>query len=158
MSNPDWNCPLFVLIIRFFHLCTNLSINWCKSLFFQLFIKWNTSRLFGKTVHLSKALHLQESCHQPSISSSIHDHLLHEQLRSTYLQNWYPSFFLVVSLHHRECSKFINRLQNHKNNCCAVIYKYFDEANKEKEPVIKQYKPNKKDSVLESFFRVFFGS
>lgn len=67
----------------------------------------------------------------------------------------------MVSLHHRECSKFINRLQNHKNNCCAVIYKYFDEANKEKEPVIKQYKPNKKDSVLESFFRVLnsiFGS
>lgn len=43
-----------------------------------------------------------------------------------------------IEEHHRECSKFINHLQNHKNYCCAVIYKYFDEANKEKEPVIKQ--------------------
>ena len=43
---------------------------------------------------------------------------------------FYPSSFLVVSLHHRECFKFINHLQNHKNYCCAVIYKYFDEANK----------------------------
>lgn len=71
----------------------------------------------------------------------------------------------MVSLHHRECFKFINHLQNHKNYCCAVIYKYFDEANKEKEPVIKQYKPNKKGFrfgiLFSGLFRVLnsiFGS
>ena len=41
----------------------------------------------------SKAQLLQKSCHQPSISSR-----LHVQLRSTYLQNIYPSFFLVISM------------------------------------------------------------
>lgn len=40
--------------------------------------------------------------------------------------------------HNQECSAIIESLHKYDNYDCAVIYKYFDEANKEKEPVIKQ--------------------
>ena len=40
--------------------------------------------------------------------------------------------------HNQECSAIIESLQKYDDYDCAVIYKYFDEANKEKEPVIKQ--------------------
>lgn len=40
--------------------------------------------------------------------------------------------------HNQECSLIIEKLLKYDNYDCAVIYKYFDEANKEKEPVIKQ--------------------
>ena len=40
--------------------------------------------------------------------------------------------------HDQECSAIIENLQKYDDYDCAVIYKYFDEANKEKEPVIKQ--------------------
>lgn len=40
--------------------------------------------------------------------------------------------------HNKECSIIIENLHKHDDYDCAVIYKYFDEANKEKEPVIKQ--------------------
>lgn len=40
--------------------------------------------------------------------------------------------------HNQECSAIIESLHKYDNYDCAVIYKYFDEANKKKEPVIKQ--------------------
>ena len=40
--------------------------------------------------------------------------------------------------HNQECSTIIESLHKYDDYDCAVIYKYFDEANKEKEPVIKQ--------------------
>ena len=40
--------------------------------------------------------------------------------------------------HNQECSAIIESLQKYDDYDCAVIYKYFDEANKEREPVIKQ--------------------
>lgn len=40
--------------------------------------------------------------------------------------------------HNKECSTIIENLHKYDDYDCAVIYKYFDEANKEKEPVIKQ--------------------
>lgn len=43
-----------------------------------------------------------------------------------------------IEQHNIECSKIIANLYKYDNYNCAVIYKYFDEANKEKEPVIKQ--------------------
>lgn len=43
-----------------------------------------------------------------------------------------------IEQHNQECSAIIEKLHKYDNYECAVIYKYFDEANKEKEPVIKQ--------------------
>lgn len=43
-----------------------------------------------------------------------------------------------IEQHNQECSAIIEKLHKYYNYECAVIYKYFDEANKEKEPVIKQ--------------------
>lgn len=40
--------------------------------------------------------------------------------------------------HNQECSTIIESLHKYDDYDCAVIYKYFDEANKEKGPVIKQ--------------------
>lgn len=40
--------------------------------------------------------------------------------------------------HNQECFSIIESLHKYDDYDCAVIYKYFDEANKEKEPVIKQ--------------------
>ena len=40
--------------------------------------------------------------------------------------------------HNQECSSIIENLHKYDDYDCAVIYKYFDKANKEKEPVIKQ--------------------
>lgn len=43
-----------------------------------------------------------------------------------------------IEQHNKECSTIINNLHKHDNHGCAVIYKHFDKANKEKEPIIKQ--------------------
>lgn len=43
-----------------------------------------------------------------------------------------------IEQRNKECSKIIESLHKYNDYDCAVIYKYFDEANKEKEPVIKQ--------------------
>lgn len=43
-----------------------------------------------------------------------------------------------IEQHNQECSLIIEKLHKYDDYDCAVIYKYFDEANKEKEPVIKQ--------------------
>lgn len=43
-----------------------------------------------------------------------------------------------IEKHNQECSAIIESLHKYDDYDCAVIYKYFDEANKEKEPVIKQ--------------------
>ena len=43
-----------------------------------------------------------------------------------------------IEQHNQECSAIIESLHKYDDYDCAVIYKYFDEANKEKEPVIKQ--------------------
>lgn len=43
-----------------------------------------------------------------------------------------------IEQHNKECSTIIEKLHKYDNHDCAVIYKYFDESNKEKEPVIKQ--------------------
>lgn len=43
-----------------------------------------------------------------------------------------------IEQHNKECSKIIESLHKYNDYDCAAIYKYFDEANKEKEPVIKQ--------------------
>ena len=40
--------------------------------------------------------------------------------------------------HNWECFSIIENLHKYDDYDCAVIYKYFDIANKEKEPVIKQ--------------------
>lgn len=43
-----------------------------------------------------------------------------------------------IEQHNQECSLIIEKLLKYDNYDCAVIYKYFDEVSKEKEPVIKQ--------------------
>lgn len=43
-----------------------------------------------------------------------------------------------IEQHNQECYLIIEKLLKYDNYDCAVIYKYFDEASKEKEPVIKQ--------------------
>jgi len=43
-----------------------------------------------------------------------------------------------IEQHNQECSTIIEKLHKYDDYDCAVIYKYFDKANKEKEPVIKQ--------------------
>lgn len=43
-----------------------------------------------------------------------------------------------IEQHNQECSLIIEKLLKYDNYDCAVIYRYFDEASKEKEPVIKQ--------------------
>ena len=43
-----------------------------------------------------------------------------------------------IEQHNQECFSIIESLHKYDDYDCAVIYKYFDEANKEKEPVIKQ--------------------
>ena len=43
-----------------------------------------------------------------------------------------------IEQYNQECSAIIESLHKYDDYDCAVIYKYFDEANKEKEPVIKQ--------------------
>lgn len=43
-----------------------------------------------------------------------------------------------IEQHNQEYSLIIEKLLKYDNYDCAVIFKYFDEANKEKEPVIKQ--------------------
>ena len=43
-----------------------------------------------------------------------------------------------IEQHNQECSTIIENLHKYNDHDCAVIYKYFDEASKEKEPVIKQ--------------------
>ena len=45
---------------------------------------------------------------------------------------------LEIEQHNQECSTIIENLHKYDDYDCAVIYKYFDEASKEKEPVIKQ--------------------
>lgn len=45
---------------------------------------------------------------------------------------------LEIEQHNQECSAIIESLHKYDDYDCAVIYKYFDEANKEKKPVIKQ--------------------
>ena len=41
-------------------------------------------------------------------------------------------------IHNHEIDKILNRLRCYQDFECAAIFKNFDEANKEKEPVIKQ--------------------
>lgn len=41
-------------------------------------------------------------------------------------------------IHNHEIDKILNRLRYYQDFECAAIFKNFDEANKEKEPVIKQ--------------------
>lgn len=41
-------------------------------------------------------------------------------------------------IHNHEIDKILNRLRYYQDFDCAAIFKNFDEANKEKEPVIKQ--------------------
>lgn len=41
-------------------------------------------------------------------------------------------------VHNHEIDKILNRLRYYQDFECAAIFKNFDEANKEKEPVIKQ--------------------
>lgn len=43
-----------------------------------------------------------------------------------------------IEQHNQECFSIIESLHKYDDYDCAVIYKYFDEANKEREPVIKQ--------------------
>mgnify|MGYP004514548837 FL=1 len=43
-----------------------------------------------------------------------------------------------IEQHNKECSAILEILHKHDDYDCAVIYKYFDKSNKEKEPVIKQ--------------------
>ena len=43
-----------------------------------------------------------------------------------------------IEQHNQECSTIIETLRKLDNYDCAIIYKHFDKANKEKEPIIKQ--------------------
>ena len=43
-----------------------------------------------------------------------------------------------IEQHNQECSTIIKKLHKYDDYDCAVIYKYFDKSNIEKEPVIKQ--------------------
>lgn len=45
-----------------------------------------------------------------------------------------------IEMHNQEINSIIGSLQKYDNYDCAIIYKYFDQANKDKKPIIKQCK------------------
>lgn len=52
-------------------------------------------------------------------------------------------------IHNKETQKILEGLLKYPNYDCAAIIKYFDEANKDKEPVIKQCGLHSCDEMIE---------
>lgn len=52
-------------------------------------------------------------------------------------------------LHNQENRDLLSKLSNYPDYDCAAIIKYFDEANKDKEPIIKSCKLHNCDEMIE---------
>ena len=52
-------------------------------------------------------------------------------------------------VHNQETQDILSRLSNYPNYDCAAIIKYFDEANKDKEPIIKSCNLHNCDEMIE---------
>lgn len=52
-------------------------------------------------------------------------------------------------IHNRETQDILSKLSNYPNYDCAAIIKYFDEANKDKEPIIKSCNLHNCDEMIE---------
>lgn len=52
-------------------------------------------------------------------------------------------------IHNKETQEILEGLLKYPNYDCAAIIKYFDEVNKDKEPIIKQCKLHSCDEVIE---------
>ena len=52
-------------------------------------------------------------------------------------------------IHNRETQDILSKLSNYQNYDCAAIIKYFDEANKDKEPIIKSCNLHNCDEMIE---------
>lgn len=51
--------------------------------------------------------------------------------------------------HNQEIQKILQKLQDYPDYDCAAIIKYFDEANKDKEPIIKSCNLHNCDEMIE---------
>ena len=51
--------------------------------------------------------------------------------------------------HNQENQDILSKLSNYPNYDCAAIIKYFDEANKDKEPIIKSCNLHNCDEMIE---------
>lgn len=51
-------------------------------------------------------------------------------------------------IHNRETQDILSKLSNYPNYDCAAIIKYFDEANKDKEPIIKSCSLHNCDEMI----------
>lgn len=51
--------------------------------------------------------------------------------------------------HNQENQDLLSKLSNYPNYDCAAIIKYFDDANKDKEPIIKSCKLHNCDEMIE---------
>lgn len=54
-----------------------------------------------------------------------------------------------VQEHNQEIKDISDKLQNYQDYDCAAIIKYFDEANKDKEPIIKSCNLHNCDEMIE---------
>lgn len=54
-----------------------------------------------------------------------------------------------VEQHNKECSAIIESLHKYDDYDCAAIIKYFDEANKDREPIIKSCNLHNCDEMIE---------
>lgn len=54
-----------------------------------------------------------------------------------------------VQEHNQETQDILSKLSNYPNYDCAAIIKYFDEANKDKEPIIKSCNLHNCDEMIE---------
>lgn len=54
-----------------------------------------------------------------------------------------------VQEHNQEIKDISEKLQNYQDYDCAAIIKYFDEANKDKEPIIKSCNLHNCDEMIE---------
>ena len=54
-----------------------------------------------------------------------------------------------VQEHNQEIKDISEKLQNYQDYDCAAIIKYFDEANKDKEPIIKSCNLHNCDEIIE---------
>ena len=52
-------------------------------------------------------------------------------------------------IHNKETQEILEGLLKYPNYDCAAIIKYFDEVNKDKEPIIKQCKLHSCDETIE---------
>ena len=52
-------------------------------------------------------------------------------------------------IHNKETQEILERLLKYPNYDCAAIIKYFDEANKDREPIIKQCELHSCEEIIE---------